>query len=135
MNLELKPWWKDGTKVTLDWEGDQKHGNLPQDVRFIIRESPHGIYQRQGDNLICNVNISLKQALSGFIINKPGIDGNNVHMEVNDVMRPNDDRRVLNTGIRTKNGERGDVIFKFNVNFPSDLNNEQKVQAKRFLPD
>ncbi|KAK8842731.1 Molecular chaperone (DnaJ superfamily) [Tritrichomonas musculus] len=135
LNLELKPWWKDGTKVTFDGEGDQKPGYQPQDVQFIIKEVPHNTYTRKGDNLICNVNISLKQALTGFVINKPGVDGNNVHLEVNDVVRPNDERRVRNAGMKTKNGGRGDVIFKFNINFPSYMNSEQKAQAKRFLPD
>lgn len=123
LNIELKPRWKNWTKVAFNGEGDQKQGSFPQDFQFIMRKSPHGIYHRQGDNLICNVNISLKRALFGFIISKPGIDGNNVLLEVNDVVRPNDKRRVLNTGMRTKNGERGNVIFKFKVNFSSYLNN------------
>ena len=135
LNLDLKPWWKDGTKVTFDGEGDQKQGYLPQDVQFIIKEAKHGVYTRQGDNLVCNVNISLKQALTGFVINKPGVDGNVVKLEVNDVIKPNEERRVRNAGMKTKNGGRGDVIFKFNINFPSYLNSEQKSQAKRFLPN
>ncbi|OHT15995.1 DnaJ subfamily B member 5 [Tritrichomonas foetus] len=133
--LELKPWWKDGTKVTYEGEGDQKQGFKAQDVQFIIRESKHDLYTRDGDNLICNVEISLKQALSGCTINRRGVDGNIVHLDVNDVIKPNDERRVRNTGMRTKTGGRGDVIFKFKVNFPSYLSNEQKNQAKRYLPD
>lgn len=133
--LELKPWWKEGTKVTFDGEGDQKQGYEPQDVQFIIKEAPHNVYTRKGDDLICTVNISLKQALTGFVINRPGIDGTNVHLEVNDIVRPNDERRVRNAGMRTKSGGRGDVIFRFNINFPSYMNSEQKAQAKRFLPD
>ena len=134
-HLELNPWWKDGTKVTFDGEGDQKPGYLPQDVQFIIREAQHDIYTRKGDDLICNVNIPLKKALTGFVMNKPGVDGNFVRIEVNDVIHPNEERRVKNAGMRTKNGGRGDVIFKFNIEFPNYLNSEQKAQAKRFLPD
>ena len=29
LHIDLKPWWKDGTKVTFDGEGDQKPGYLP----------------------------------------------------------------------------------------------------------
>ena len=85
--------------------------------------------------MVCNVDISLKQALSGFVVNRPGIDGNNVHLEVNDVIKPNDERRVRNAGMKSKSGGRGDMIFKFNVRFPLHLTNEQKAQAKRYLPD
>ena len=135
LHLELKPWWKDGTKVTFDGEGDQKQGYLPQDVQFVIRESKHNIYTRKGDDLICNVDISLKQALTGCVISRRGIDGNDVRLEINDIIRPNDEKRVRNAGMKTKNGGRGDVIFKFNIKFPNYMNNEQKSQAKRFLPN
>lgn len=133
--LELKPWWKDGTKVTFDGEGDQKPGYEPQDVQFIIREAKHDLFTRQGDNLICNVNISLKQALTGLSLDRRGIDGKNVHLDVSDVIRPGDEKRVRGAGMNAKNGSRGDMIFKFNINFPSYLTGEQKAQAKRFLPD
>lgn len=135
LQIDLKPWWKDGTKLTFDGEGDQKPGYEPQDVQFIIKEAPHNLYKRKGDDLICTVDISLKQSLTGFVINRTGIDGNNVHLEVNDVVKPNDERRVRNAGMKTKNGGRGDMIFKFNIRFPTYLNSEQKAQAKRFLPD
>ena len=135
LHLELKRWWKDGTKVTFDGEGDQKPGFKPQDVQFIIKEAKHNVYTRKGDDLICNANISLKQALSGLVINRPGIDGSNVHLEVNDVVKPNEESRVRNAEMKNKRGGRGDVIFKFNIEFPSYLSSEQKSQAKRFLPD
>lgn len=135
LRIDLKPWWKDGTKVTFDGEGDQKIGFLPQDVQFIIKLSNHDTFTRNGDDLICNVDISLKQALSGFVINRRGVDGENIHLDVNDVVKPGDEKRVKNAGMKKKNGGRGDVIFKFNINFPSYLNNDQKAQAKRFLPD
>ena len=135
LHLELKRWWKDGTKVTFDGEGDQKPGFKPQDVQFIIKEAKHNAYTRKGDDLICNANISLKQALSGLVINRPGIDGSNVHLEVNGVVKPNEESRVRNAEMKNKRGGRGDVIFKFNIEFPSYLSSEQKSQAKRFLPD
>ena len=133
--LELKPWWKDGTKVTFDGEGDQKPGFLPQDVQFIIKESPHENFTRKGDDLICNCEISLKQALTGFIINRRGVDGENIRLEVNDIINQDSEKRVKNKGMKSKNGGRGDIIFKFSIKFPSYLNNDQKSQAKRFLPE
>lgn len=133
LNLKLNPWWKDGNKVAFEGERDQKQGYLPQDVQFIIKESQHGIYTRKGDYLIWNTNISLKQALTGFVIYKQGVDVTTVRLEVNDAIRPNEEKHVRNAGMKTKNGGIGDVIF--NIEFLSYLNYEQKDQAKRFLPD
>ena len=123
--IELKPWWKDGTKVIFEGEGEQKPGYLPQDLQFIIKESPHDTFIRKDDDLICNINISLKQALTGFIINRRGVDGEDIHLEVNGVVHPGDERRVKNAGMTSKNGGRGDIIFKINIDFPSYLFKEQ----------
>ena len=34
-------------------------------VTFVVEEKPHGRFERDGDDLICKVNISLSQALLG----------------------------------------------------------------------
>ena len=40
----------------------------------------------------------MKQALTGFIVNKQGIDGTTVHLEVNVVISQNEERHARNAG-------------------------------------
>ena len=136
LQLDIRPGWKEGTKITFEGEGQQTQGYLPQDVIFVIKEKPHDLYTRDKDNLITNEVISLKQALCGFTINRKGIDGENVRLEVKDVVQPGADRRVPGKGmVNSKTGQRGDLIFHFNIAFPSGLTSQQKETLKHTLPD
>ena len=133
--IEVKPGWKAGTKLTYEGEGDQSPGMPAQDIKFIIQEKPHDIYKREGDNLVLDEIVSLRDALCGFKITRPGIDGKPVVLEVNDVLGPNQDRRVSGAGMPKKTGGRGDVIFHLHIAFPSDLNESQKEILRKILPE
>ena len=132
--LDLKPWWKTGTKVTFDGEGDKRPGEPAQDVQFIIKVQPHPVFKRENDDLICEETITLRDALCGYTFNKKGINGQNIHLEFNDVIQPNTEKRIPGYGMHKKNGGTGDLIIKFNVKFPSSMTPDQKQQAKRCLP-
>ena len=98
-------------------------------------EKKHDIYTREGDNLKIEEIVSLRDALCGFTITRPGLDGKPVTLEVHDVLAPNQDRRVIGAGMPKKSGGRGDVVFHFHIAFPSDLNEETKSILKRILPE
>jgi len=134
-DIAVKPGWKAGTKLTYEGEGDQRPGMVPQDIVFTIQEKPHDVFTRDGDNLIVEEIISLKQSLCGFKISRPGLDGNPVVLDVNDVIAPNQDRRVNGAGMPNKYGSRGDVIFRFKIAFPSRLTPQQKMAIQASLPE
>jgi DnaJ-class molecular chaperone len=41
--IELKPYWKEGTKIRYPGAGDALAGSLPQDVVFIVKIKPHPV--------------------------------------------------------------------------------------------
>lgn len=133
--VELKPWWKDGTKVTYEGEGDRKQGFPAQDVQFIIKEIPNNSFKRVNDNLICSENISLKDSLCGFTFNKVGLNGNVIRENINTIIKDGSEYRIRGQGMRMKNGQFGDLIVKFNVTTPTYLTPEQKSQLRRILPN
>merc|ERR1719343_1391886 len=67
LEVNVKPGWKAGTKVTFASGGDEI-GNTgqAQDVVFVIRERRHRIYMRDGSNLLHHRPIPLVDALTGF---------------------------------------------------------------------
>ena len=136
LQLDIKPGWREGTKLTFDGEGDQPQGGLAQDVIFVIKQKPHDLYKREKDDLITEEIISLKQALCGFTLNRRGIDGENIKLDVNDVIRPGLEKRVPGKGMpNSKTGRRGDLVFRFNIAFPSGLSSQQKETLRRVLPE
>jgi DnaJ-class molecular chaperone len=133
VDLEIKPGWKDGTKITYPGDGDQMPGRPAADLVFIIKELKHPIFTRDGDNLVIEKQISLCEALTGFTIRQQGIDGKILTLEVDDVVAPGTERRLSGQGMPSKKGGRGDLIFQFKVNFPASLSSSQKQTIKKCL--
>jgi DnaJ-class molecular chaperone len=132
--VDLQPWWKTGTKVTFEGEGDKEAGKPPQDIQFVIRVMPHAIFQREKANLVCEKTISLRDALSGYQLSVRGIDGEELRKQFDEVIEPGRECRFPDSGMHTKDGRRGDVIVRFKVKFPSHLSPDAKAQVRRFLP-
>ncbi|KAK8893811.1 Molecular chaperone (DnaJ superfamily) [Tritrichomonas musculus] len=135
INLDIKPGWKDGTKITYPGEGDVEPGRPPQDVVFIIKERQDPVFKREKDDLIIEQSISLRQALCGFKIKQKGIDGKDLELKVeDDVVSPGSERRLVGQGMPKKHGGRGDLIFRFKVVFPTRLTKDQREGVKKSLP-
>ena len=135
IQLDIKPGWKEGTKLTYDGEGDVKPGYKPQDLVFVIKEKKHDYFKREKDDLVYEDVISLRQALTGVTINTRGVDGRMLTLTVNDVIQPGTERRLAGEGMPKKGGGRGDLIFRFKISFPTYLNQEQKNAMNRYLPN
>lgn len=133
LSLEIKPGWKDGTKVTFPEEGDRIPGQKPQDVVFIIKERKHDRFIRAEDDLIYNKELSLVEALCGVNSSVKGIDGNTVPIKTDQVVTPNSEIRISNQGMPKKTGERGILIIRFTVSFPTQLSDNQKSLIKNAL--
>ena len=59
--IDVKPGWKEGTKVTFPREGDQGPDNIPADIIFVIKDKPHTTFTRSGSDLKYTAKISLRQ--------------------------------------------------------------------------
>lgn len=78
VEIDVKPGWKDGTKVTFAGKGDETRGRPAQDVQFVIKEQPHNLFKREGNDLMYAARISLKDALVGGRFQLLHLNGNNV---------------------------------------------------------
>jgi len=136
LEIPIKRGLKDGTKLRYEKKGNQDHPNLPpNDLVFIIKEKKHPHVVRRGNDLIMNMSISLKQALTGFDLTFKGIDGNNKKITINDVIQPNSTKIIHGEGMpESKNPSfRGNLHIVFNINFPSSLTKFQKDELKNVL--
>ena len=65
-----------GTLVRVTGEGEVGPQGGPRGDLFIeIRLKPHDVFQREGDDLICEVPVGFAQATLGDEIEVPGLDG------------------------------------------------------------
>jgi DnaJ family protein B protein 4 len=133
--VTVKPGMKAGTTFTFAGEGDEYPNNQCSDVVFVLEEIPHSYFVRQGNNLLYTANVTLPQALSGCQLNIPHLDGRRLTIPIREVIHPGYTKIVKGEGMPLSKSpnERGDLIIKFNIGFPTHLNDRQKSAIKQAL--
>eukprot|EP00475_Leptophrys_vorax_P040369 TRINITY_DN7472_c0_g1_i1.p1 TRINITY_DN7472_c0_g1~~TRINITY_DN7472_c0_g1_i1.p1 ORF type:complete len:225 (+),score=36.77 TRINITY_DN7472_c0_g1_i1:53-676(+) len=131
LTVDVKPGWKKGTKVTFVEKGNEQPGTIPADISFIIDEKPHDRFTRDGNDLVYTVKVPLVDALTGYTVNITTLDSRNLSFTVSDVITPGYEKVVAREGMPTKDGKKGNLRVKFDVQFPSRLTADQKSQIKQ----
>merc|ERR1711916_120655 len=124
LQIDVKPGWKAGTKITFREEGDERPGTIPADIVFVLGEKPHATFQRDGNNLVLKQTVSLKDALCGeHVIRTETLDGRRLEIPVTEVITPDMRKIVRGEGmpISKQPGQKGDLIVQFTMRFPSTL--------------
>ncbi|KAH8821645.1 hypothetical protein F5884DRAFT_96330 [Xylogone sp. PMI_703] len=134
LEMDIKPGLKKGSKIKFKGVGDQEEGGQ-QDLHFIIEEKPHPLFTRDGDDIIHTVDLTLKEALTGWKRTVTTIDKKNLNIEKGGPTQPgsSDSYPGLGMPISKKPGERGNFIVKYNVKFPTTLTAEQKRTLREIL--
>uniref|UniRef100_A0A7N0SV94 J domain-containing protein n=1 Tax=Kalanchoe fedtschenkoi TaxID=63787 RepID=A0A7N0SV94_KALFE len=138
LKISIKPGWKKGTKVTFDGKGDEKPGTLPADIVFLIDEKKHPLFERDGDDLEIGVEVPLLKALTGCLLQVPLLgETEKMTVYIDDIIYPGYEKVIKGQGMpKSKHqGVRGDLKIKFLVEFPTELEDEQRVEAVKILED
>ena len=107
-------------------------GGPPGDLYVVLHIKPHEIFQRDGDDLVCEVPISFVQASLGAEIEVPTLDGK-AHLKVPAGTQPGALFRLKGKGVKNIQGFGvGDLHVRVNVEVPSHLNPAQKAKLQEF---
>ncbi|XP_064095931.1 dnaJ homolog subfamily B member 4-like [Macrobrachium nipponense] len=137
LTINVKPGWKEGTKVTFEREGDQIPGKIPADIVFVIKDKPNAMFKRDGANVIYTGQISLRQALCGGQIVVPTLDGTTVSLDLsNEIVNPKTTKRLLGYGLpyHKEPNRKGDIIIHFDILFPATLSDSTKEILSEVIP-
>ncbi|KAF4551259.1 DnaJ C terminal domain-containing protein 2 [Elsinoe fawcettii] len=130
---------REGEKIVLAGEADQVPDQEPGDLVFEITEKPHETFVRAGADLSCELEISLREALTGIdrVVVKH-LDGRGLKLTVQQprgkVLRPDDVLLIKGEGMPVKRSDdRGDMYLVIRVKFPEDgwLLDEPSVKKVR----
>jgi DnaJ-class molecular chaperone len=136
LEIPIKAGWKAGTKITFQKEGDVRPNIIPADIVFILKEKPHPFFKREKDNLVYSADITLKQALCGVKLSIPTLDGEQTTIQINEPLSPDRVHVVAGKGLpNSKTGLYGDLLVKFNIQFPTTLEKNQKEFIKSAFQD
>lgn len=121
----------DGHKQRFVGEGEPHIDGDPGDLVFQLKLQKHPLFERKGLDLYTNVTISLQQALGGFELDIPHLDGHKVHVQREKVTWPGARIRKKDEGMPSleDNQKRGILYITFDVEFPQgQLDEAQKQQ-------
>ena len=125
---------KAGSKIKYKDMGDQVEGGT-QDLHFIVKEKPHPLFIRDGDDIRHNVEIDLKEALTGWKRTVSTIDGKQLTVSSSGPTQPTFEERYPGLGMpKSKSpSQRGDFLVGVKIKFPTSLTADQKKKLKEIL--
>lgn len=134
LEVPIKRGLKAGSKIKFPNMGDQIEGGT-QDIHFIVQDKPHATFKRDGDDLRADLDITLKEALTGWSRTVTTIDGKNVSVGGSGPTSPTWTERFPSLGMpkSKKPEQRGDFIVGVNIKFPTSLTADQKSKLKEIL--
>ncbi|XP_034406855.1 dnaJ homolog subfamily B member 13-like [Cyclopterus lumpus] len=133
--INVKPGWKEGTRIIFPKEGDQGPNSIPGDIVFIVRQTSHPLFVRQHNDLIYKAQVTLQMALTGFSVDVQTLDGKLISIPVNDIVHPSYHKVVTGEGMPLSQDpdQRGNLIITFDIQFPKKLSADRKYLIKQAL--
>lgn len=122
-----------GNQLRLNGEGAAGENGAPAgDLYVVIHVREHDIFQRDGNNLYCEVPISFTLAALGGEIEVPTLDGK-VKLKIPEETQTGKLFRLRGKGVTsTRSHYQGDLICRVVVETPIKLNKEQKELLQKF---
>ncbi len=107
-------------------------GGPPGDLYVVLHVREHEIFQRDGDDLLCEVPISFVQAALGAEIEVPTLDGQ-ATIRVPSGTQPGTMFRLRGKGVKNLQGYgHGDLHVRIDVEIPTHLSSAQKAKLEEF---
>ncbi len=118
----------DNQTVVLRGEGEPGEKGGPKgDLYITVRIKRHSIYTRKGNNVLCEVPITITQATLGAELEIPMVDGTKEKYKIPDGTQTGSKFTIRNKGFKSVNSSSvGDFIFTVTVQTPKRLTKEQR---------
>ena len=133
INLKIPAGIREGTRLRSLNNGEAGiNGGPPGDLYVVIHIKEHKIFQREGDDLYCEVPIPFWVATLGGEIDVPTLQGR-AHLKVPAGTQSGQMFKLRGKGIINVNGRsHGDLFARLIVEVPSRLDAEQRRKLEEF---
>eukprot|EP01086_Lenisia_limosa_P014446 TRINITY_DN449_c0_g1_i1.p1 TRINITY_DN449_c0_g1~~TRINITY_DN449_c0_g1_i1.p1 ORF type:complete len:335 (-),score=93.75 TRINITY_DN449_c0_g1_i1:74-1078(-) len=136
LQIDVKPGWKDGTKITFKGAGNQTSRNTTaSDVIFEVKAKPHKHLRREGNDLHFTADIPLVVALTGGHVNVPVFNNRILKVNLREIIAPTSTKVIANEGMPlSKNpSAKGNLVIHFNIHYPTSLSHDKKEALRSLL--
>jgi len=131
--VKVPPGVDNGDRIRLSGEGEAgRNGGPAGDLYVEVHVRPHEIFEREGENLSCEVPVSFATATLGGAVVVPTLDGQ-VSLKIPAETQSGRVFRLRDKGVKpVRGGARGDLFCKVMVETPVKLTGEQKELLRKF---
>lgn len=133
LTVKIPPGVDNGTKLRLDREGEA--GDLGADrgdLYVITHIKRHDFFEREGNDLFCEISIPFTKAALGTTVEIPTFYGPE-SIRIPEGTQTGQTFRIKGKGIKDIYSHRkGDIFVKVLVKTPTNLNKEQKKHLRQF---
>ena len=122
-----------GDRIRLGGEGEAgRNGGPAGDLYIEMDVKPHPIFEREGDDLSCEVPVSFATAVLGGAVKVPTLEGD-VSLKIPAETQSGRVFRLRDKGVKpVRGGDRGDLFCRVVVETPVNLSSEQRELLKQF---
>ncbi len=133
VTLRIPPGVDTGTRLRSSGNGEPGlHGGPPGDLYVVLHVQPHELFQRDGDDLLCELPISFTQAALGAELEVPTLDGPAL-IRIPPGTQTGTVFRLKGKGVRNVQGYgRGDLHVRVTVEVPTRLTPAQRAKLEEF---
>lgn len=133
LSVRVPPGVDDGDRIRLGGEGEPgRNGGPSGDLYVEIHVRPHEIFERDGNNLICEVPVDFTTLALGGQVEVPTLEGK-VNLKIPAGTQSGKMFRLRGKGVEPVRGGRpGDLLCRVMAETPVKLNSEQKELLERF---
>lgn len=131
LNVKIPAGVDTGDRIRLSGEGEAgEFGSPAGDLYVQVHVREHAIFEREGNNLYCEVPVSFTMAALGGEVEVPTLDGR-VSLKVPSETQTGRMFRMRSKGVKSvRGGGVGDLICKLVVETPVSLSSRQKELLK-----
>lgn len=131
LSVKIPPGVDTGDRIRLSGEGEAgENGAPPGDLYVQVHVREHKIFQRDGNNLYCEVPLSFTTAALGGELQVPTLDGK-VKLKISPETQTGRMFRLRGKGVKSvRSGVVGDLMCKVVVETPVNLSARQKELLK-----
>ena len=133
VQIKIPPGVETGSRLRLRGEGEEGEFGGPRgDLYIFIHAETHNFFEREGNDILCRVPISMTQAALGSTIKVPTLNGDE-KIKVPKGTQNGKIFRLKGKGIpHLKGFGRGDQIVQTLVEVPTNLNKQEERVLKEF---
>ena len=131
IKLKIPAGIEDGSRLRSSRNGEAGiRGGPPGDLYVVIHLKEHEIFEREAENLFCEVPISFTTAALGGEVEVPTLDGK-AHLKIPAGTQGATVFKLRGKGMPVLNSsQRGDLLVRVAVEVPTRLNGEQRKKLE-----